>query len=762
MKTTSNERRTANSSAEAPNEQHRPLPSTLSLLPTSNLTSSFQRLASRTLTFLLGIAVVAPLAQASALKPIAPRQSLSLDGTWQIEQGGMEAPPAVFTRTVRVPGLVDLAQPAFTEVGSVSAQRQAFWYRRSFRVDQPIPAIALLKLHKARYGTEVWLNGKRVGEHLPCFTPVEFDAKPYLRRGDNEVLIRLGANRESLPFDQPTGWDFEKYLFIPGINDQVELILSSAPFLRNVQTVPDPAAGSVRIVAEVVAGALPVEFTLQTEVVADKSRAPAGSAATPVRLAAREEKVVDFVLPIAEPRLWSPEDPFLYELRLATGADAARVRFGLRSFSFDPATKRPLLNGRPYFLRGSNITIERFSEDAARGELPWDAAWVRRLHQQMKTMNWNSLRYCIGFPPEFWYDIADEEGILIQDEFPIWLLRTTRGSRRPPENPAAEKIIPEYTAWMRERWNHPCVVIWDGQNESVTPETGKARDAVRHLDLSDRPWDNGWSPPGRPTDPVESHPYLFSRLLNLGGKGTGEPFFLSELATTSVHPKILPEQRWKNEPIIINEYDWLWLNREGDPTALTGRVYASLLGPGSTVEQRRRLHARYVAALTEFWRCHRQAAGVMHFCSLGYSRDGSKPTPEGGATSDDWIDVPSLRFEPHFAEFVKEAFAPVGLMLDFWADKLSSGEKREMPVIVINDLPTDWTGGLRLRVLRGAEVVSEQTQPCTIDSYGDRRFSFAFAAPSATGDYILEAALVHPDAPPTRSLRDFKVAAAAP
>ena len=51
------------------------------------------------------------------------------------------------------------------------------------------------------------------------------------------------------------------------------------------------------------------------------------------------------------------------------------------------------------------------------------------------------------------------------------------------------------------------------------------------------------------------------------------------------------------------------------------------------------LHARYVAALTEFWRCHREAAAVMHFCGLGYSRPGDKPRPEGGATCDDFIDI---------------------------------------------------------------------------------------------------------------------------
>lgn len=711
----------------------------------------------RTLCGAFALGLLALTSAEAALKPLAPRQSLSLEGTWQIEQGGLEAPPAKFTRTVPVPGLVDMATPAFTEVGKLSQQRTAFWYRRTFRVDQPIPEIALLKLHKTRYGTTVWLNGKLLGEHLPCFTPVEFDARAHLRQGENEVLIRLGANRESVPAGQPSGWDFEKYLFTPGLYDTVEIILSGAPYIRNVQAVPDPIAKTVRVVAEIVAGAQPAEFTLQTQVVTARSRAAAASpASTPVSLAAREQRTIEVTLPLRDGQLWTPENPFLYELRLATGADAASVRFGLRSFRFDPSTKRALLNEQTYFLRGSNITIDRFYEDSDRGELPWNVEWVRKLHRQIKTMNWNSLRYCIGFPPEFWYDIADEEGVLIQDEFPIWLLNR---EAKCPESPIAEKIIPEYAAWMRERWNHPCVVIWDAQNESATAETGKARDAVRHLDLSNRPWDNGWGQPGLPTDTVESHPYLFGRVWDWkdGQLSPGTPFFLRGLATESPKPELGSNQNKFKAPIIINEYCWLWLDRGGAPTLLTEPVYRSVLGPNSTADQRRRLHARYVAALTEFWRAHREAAGVMHFCSLGYSRDGTKPRPEGGSTSDDWIDVRALRYEPYFAEYVKEAFAPVGLMLDFWADMLNRGERRDMPIIIINDLPAVWSGQLRLRVLRGSEVVSEEAQPCSVAGFGNHRATFTVTAPNAAGSYTLEAALVHPDANVTRSLRDFQV-----
>ncbi len=460
------------------------------------------------LLVLLIVTAVAGRNAIASLKPLPPRQVVNLDGPWQIEQGGMETAPLAFSHTVVVPGLVDMAQPAFAEAGKKSDLRQAFWYRRTFKLDGPVPAVAILKIHKAQYGTKVFLNGQVVGEHLPCFTPALLDVKPYLKgEGQtNELVIRLGANRESLPDDVPTGWDFEKYLFTPGIYDSVELILTGVPYVANVQIVPDVPGKSVRVVAEVQAGGQACDFTANLEVCEAASGRAAGSAKTPpTHLAANEQTKLDLTIPIQNCRLWSPEDPFLYELKIGTGSDAAKVRFGMRSFTFDPETKRAMLNGKLYYMRGTNVTLYRFFEDALRGDLPWRADWVRRLHQQFKSMHWNSIRYCIGFPPEFWYDIADEEGFLIQDEFPIWLLG------KAPENPQAEKLVPQYTEWMRERWNHPCVVIWDAQNESRTIETGKAIRAVRHLDLSNRPWENGWAEPQTPSDCMEAHPYLFQR-----------------------------------------------------------------------------------------------------------------------------------------------------------------------------------------------------------------------------------------------------------
>ena len=196
----------------------------------------------------------------------------------------------------------------------------------------------------------------------------------------------------------------------------------------------------------------------------------------------------------------------------------------MRSFRFDPNTKRAVLNDKVYFMRGSNVCAYRFFEDSARGDRPWRADWVRRLHQKFREMHWNSLRYCIGFPPEFWYDIADEEGFLIQDEFPIWI-----GDGDAPEEPVAAKIIPQYTEWMRERWNHPCVVIWDGQNETFhgrDRQGDSRRAAVGQVEsaLGER-LERAAKP--RPIA-AKSHPYFFIK-----GWDGKEFFHLRELEGTS-------------------------------------------------------------------------------------------------------------------------------------------------------------------------------------------------------------------------------------
>ncbi len=679
-----------------------------------------------------------------------PRQVIDLSGSWQITEGSMDEVPTEFGHKVPVPGLVDLAEPPFDAVGAVpedprdrgtrpaDPKRQAFWYRTTFTIEGPVPSVAQLKLYKAKFGTRVFLNGRLLGDHAPNFTPAYFSLLPHvLGNGqENELIIRIGASPSAGLPAVPWGFDFEKIRYVPGIYDRVELILADTPHVVNVQTVPDLPGRLVRAVVEVAnASDEAVNVQLNGTVREWKSGREVGNRShAAIRIDAHGNRKFDMTMPISGCHLWSPEDPFLYTLEIDTGTDVHTTRFGMRSFSTDPKTGRVILNGKPYFMRGSNVCIFRFFEDEARGAKPWDEAWVRKLHRRFKDMHWNSLRYCIGFPPERWYEIADEEGFLIQDEFPIWYSWNFW-----PEEITASQLVTEWTEWMRDRWNHPCVVIWDAQNETGdTPALAEAIELARPLDLSHRPWDNGWATPQAPGDVSEYHPYRANR------PGFRLDLFAGETGVPNNGPKA------PRPPYIINEYGWLWLNRDGTLPKLTVNVYKNLVGESATIEQRRICYARTLAAMTEFWRCRRKCAGVLHFCGLGYSRT-------DGYTSDNFLDVQELNYEPHFYKYVRDAFAPVGVMVDFWEGKLPlEGNQLRVPVVVINDLYEPWQGKLTLALVSETRPVWSGQRELTVQALGQQTVPFTVEVPDRLGKYQLVAELHNGVGEVVQSLRDFE------
>jgi hypothetical protein len=147
-----------------------------------------------------------------------PRRVVCLDGSWEVAEGWFRPwAPAVFDHAVPVPGLVDMARPPLVEVGTPKSteHREAFWYRRTYLITGPVPAVARLKIHKACYNTAVYLNGAFVGDHLPCFTPVVYDVRRHLRADSpNELAIRVGAYRNWIPPTVPNGRDGERKCYI--------------------------------------------------------------------------------------------------------------------------------------------------------------------------------------------------------------------------------------------------------------------------------------------------------------------------------------------------------------------------------------------------------------------------------------------------------------------------------------------------------------------------------------------------------------------
>jgi hypothetical protein len=699
-------------------------------------------------TFITGVFILIML---SACQVSQKRETLSLNGVWKIAEGSMDQIPEVFDHSVIVPGLVSLATPPFNNAGpkvedrrsifQKDTLREAFWYCRTFNISGSIPPVAVLKVSKAMFGTKVFLNGNDLGEHLPCFTPGYFDVKEALLRGENLLMIRVGSGRNSVPFSVPDGFDFEKDRYIPGIFDNVELILSAVPNIISVQAAPDISSRQVRVQARLATQRSRGRVKVKIVVSEANSGQPAGKVTTKVNLreGSEGESIVDVKMPVENCRFWSPEDPFLYNLKVTTPGDEYQTRFGMREFRLDTLTGMTMLNGKPYFMRGSNITLYRFFEDEACRDLPWDADWIRKLHRSFKQFHWNGLRYCIGIAPEEWYRIADEEGIMIQDEFPIWY--GGKGWCVWPDELRAEELAVEYSEWMQEQWNHPSVIIWDAGNETVshngkTEEIAGAISMVRQLDLSGRPWDNSYSSVRLPGDVMELHPYHF------GNKN----FKLKNIADARINPGGEPgDKRFMK---IVNEYGWLWLNRDGSPTTLTRDLYNNILGENSTEEQRRHVYATYLAAETEFWRCHRQCASVLHFTALAYSR-------ADGQTSDHFVDVENLIYESEFLKYMPDAFSPAGLMLDEWGNEIEKGKPHDYKIIVINDLEPEWKGKVYLRIFDREKVISEQVKDISIQSFGQDSISIKMMSPVSPGIYKVVASLEREGVKPVKSIREI-------
>lgn len=679
------------------------------------------------------------------------RLIISLNGNWQIAITDVDAGmPEEYPSTVRIPGLIDMAVPAL-EVQDTAYENSLYWYRRTIKVEEAEKI--QLKINKAKYHCRVYVNGAFVGENLYCFTPGYFNIKPFLaEEGENELVISVGCEN-NMPDTVMTGHDFEKMKYIPGIYDDVKIIASGSPHISNVQVVPDIHEDKIRIVATIERSEaeLPARLSyriLETATNKLVSKGKVRSEETGANI------LIDFEAAMENVKLWTPEAPHLYTLELETRGDSYRTRFAMRSFTANPEGGPYLLNGKPYFLRGTNVCILRFFEDPDRKALPWDEEWSIKVHERFKEMNWNSIRYCIGFPPERWYEIADSLGFLIQDEYPVWTLFDHE--KIYPEV-SAEHLAEEYRSWLRERWNHPSVVIWDAQNESVTSVTGEAVNRVRHMDLSKRLWENGWSAPVGPDDPIESHPYLFSSYMHTlvpSEKGPlsdllNEVHFPSNSASDRDPPK---EGERHPNPIIINEYAWLWLNRDGSTTTLTDRVYDVCFGEDLATEDRISIYMKHLGILSEYWRAHRHCAGVLHFCGLGYSR----PEEPRGQTSDHFIDIRNLTYEPKFVEYVKPAFSPVGLMINFWENSLEGGREQNFEFISINDLDTEYRGLLSLRIQKGSQELVSSTRDLEIPPYGRVMKQAALLIPEEKGEYMLIAEILV-NGESVKSIREFAV-----
>lgn len=687
--------------------------------------------------------------------PVAgDRKTISLNGIWECTTTSDTASelPYEYDNRIQVPGLWDIAG---RDLGSYDGK--SLWYRTTVRTGK-IPERVTLRINKAQFGTYVYVNGKPVGEYTYIFTPSQFDIAPFLKQDeDNEIVIRL--QNKKYQQDNPKslghlGFDGERKYYWPGIYDDVSLIVSGNPVVSYLQTAPDIDQGTVYaraflkndsassrttpvtfrvyrlgIMADGVEPAIP---ELVAEYQVKDVSVPAGKE-TVVSVPAMALKGYDKGRDV-----WSPDNPALYKLVVSTSGDTFGQRFGMRTFRFDETTKMPILNGKPHYLRGTNIAFNRFCDDPARKDLPWKDGWARELFREFKKVNFECFRTHTAFLPEKWYEVADETGLMIMDEYPYW-------QHCDGEHCTAETVTPEVRAWMMDRGMHPSVIVWDVQNESFQPWLIDVLNTCRGIDLQKRPGDCGWGHNTCKTDMKESHPYFYS-----------EPdFTLGYMNCISPVPWTFGNKS-EDLPLVINEYGWNWLNREGDPTELGKRSYDFIM-PGSSREERLAYQADSLAELTEFWRVGGKCVGILQFCGLSYSLPN-----QDGATSDILQpDIAKPRIRPYLAQRLRDAFSPVCLVIGDYTEEVLRGKAMTIPVTVINDSSESVDKlDVRVRLFQGDKVFFDTVRNYSVAPASRETQEFSVLVPgkeTAPGEVLKLVAEYVRQGETVQSIRNWKV-----
>ena len=730
------------------------------------------------------------------------RINLDLNGIWQAEESmEADAMPSSYGHTVKTPGFISFAEPAFVDAGlfatrdyqwnnvvinnsnphgtpvpvdkeamddpiGISRQtRNYFWYRRTFTA----PAAkehAMLLVRKAQFGSKIWVNGEVVGERTSCMTAGKYDISPVIRwNSENEIIIRVGAHPGVLPKEVVVNQDFEKEYWMPGLWDDVELSCFDGPAIYAVQTGTriDPKKIIARTTLKNTDAAEKTVVLKQT--VKAKDGSILANAEERVTVPANGEAVSTTELPVPDAELWCPEHPALCDLVTETDGDCVFTKVGVREFRFDTPTRSAYLNGKKIFLRGGLIAFGRLTEDSTCGDLPWDYDWARRaIAAKPREMHWNCLKLCIHAVPDKWLQIADEEGMLMFAEFPIWTLtpKFFVGYTKPWLHP--EHVKPEMTDWVLDHTNHPCILYYNSCLETYNTWMTDVVKEVRKLDLNDRPWSNSWMPPVGPDDPVEDHQYEYG--VTGMPKEYGIPNFkLQELEKKAGCEVQSHGDMPSSHPVVLTEYGWLFMGRDGEPSPLSRRVWNVLAEeyPAATADERFRTHAYIHAGLTEYWRAFRHLAGIIQISYLSWN-DSRK------CSCGYMSDLKNLEFNPYFEEYVKDAFNPMGVYLNYWHPVLKYGEDPNPYVVKYGDPDVQilWTmicnddqdtkfGEIVITLENAEETFELARTSFEVAPAGQTTVRTDVKVPHVSGKWTLKATAIRPDGETVTSQRWVEV-----
>jgi beta-galactosidase/beta-glucuronidase len=332
----------------------------------------------------------------------------SLNGLWDYCITPKEGEqPTEFTGRILVPFAVETA---LSGIKSPLLPEERIWYRRTIEIPDAWQEKRIL-LHSEAVDWQCWctLNGTTIGKHIGGYVPFCFDITDHLCRADNELLLSVWD-----PTD--THWQQRgKQVLAPGtiyytatsgIWQTVWLeAVAKENHIRSLKLTPNLDTGNLTVEVD---SRLPGSV----RAIALTTGAVVGEAS-----GASDQKLI---LPVPDPRTWSPDDPFLYDLHielLREGQVVDRIEsyFAMRKIAVALGASgkpRVFLNDKPIFLHGpldQGYWPESGMTPPAEEAILFDLG-------KTKELGFNMTRKHIKIEPRRWYYHADRIGlVVIQD-----------------------------------------------------------------------------------------------------------------------------------------------------------------------------------------------------------------------------------------------------------------------------------------------------------------------------------------------------------
>jgi hypothetical protein len=336
-------------------------------------------------------------------------------------------------------------------LSGVGKHHDKSWYRRTFEVPKGWRdggKRVLLHFGAVDYESTVWVNGKEMGKHVGGYDAFSYDITEAIK-GDGEQEVIVGVT-DTTADTQARGKQIMNphgiwYTPVSGIWQTVWIEPVAKGGVESLKITPDVDAGGVRVE---VAGAGDAKI----EVLDGEKSVATGKSGELIK--------------IEGAKLWSPDSPHLYNLKITAGDDVVSSYFGLRKIEISPDEKgvpRIKLNGKEIMQVGP--LDQGFWPDGIY-TAPTEAAMVYDL-EVTKKLGFNMVRKHVKVEPQRWYYHADKMGLLVWQDMPN-AMSGERGEWQKQFEKEVEQLVKQHV-------NSPAIVMWVPLNEGWGQD-GRKRD----------------------------------------------------------------------------------------------------------------------------------------------------------------------------------------------------------------------------------------------------------------------------------------------